>query len=108
MLGARKYFLPTASVGYRIHGNNGWWSTRGPTSTYFNRLRSRALVAHYARAAGIDDSCIDLAKLEYRTKPAPTWDEAKRYASICLRGDAPWWKRFERALAILADGFRKR
>ena len=108
VLGARKYFLPTASVGYRIHGNNGWWSTRGPTSTYFNRLRSRALVAHYARAAGIDDSCIDLAKLEYRTKPAPTWDEAKRYASICLRGDAPWWKRFERALAILADGFRKR
>ena len=108
VLGARKYFLPTASVGYRIHGNNGWWSTRGPTSTYFNRLRSRALVAHYARAAGIDDSCIDLAKLEYRTKPAPTWDEAKRYASICLRGDAPWWKRFERALAILANGFRKR
>ncbi len=108
VLGARKYFLPTAGVGYRIHGKNGWWSTRCTTSTYFNRLRSRALVAHYARVAGIDDSCIDLAKLEYRTKPAPTWAEAKRYASICLRGDAPWWKRFERALAILADGFKKR
>ena len=25
VFGARKYFLPTASVGYRIHGNNGWW-----------------------------------------------------------------------------------
>ena len=25
ILGARKYFLPTGSVDYRIHGRNGWW-----------------------------------------------------------------------------------
>jgi len=107
VLGARKYFLPTGSVGYRIHGNNGWWSNRGAVSNYMNRLRSRALIAHYARMAGIDDSCIELAKLEYRTKPDPNWAEAKRYARISLRGDAPWWKRAERAIAILANGARK-
>ena len=45
----RKYFLPTGTVGYRIHGKNGWWSNRGPTETYLNRLRSRGLVAPSAR-----------------------------------------------------------
>lgn len=101
ILGARKYYLPTGSVGYRIHGNNGWWSNRGPASNYFNRLRSRALINHYAQVAGIDESCIELAKLEYKTKPQFRWDEAKRYASVCLRGNAPWWKRYERALSVL-------
>lgn len=106
VLGARKYFLPTGSVGYRIHGNNGWWSNRTRTANFLNRLHSRALIGHYARMAGIDDSCIELAKLEYKTKPEPSWAEAKRYASICLRGPAPWWKRFERALSVL--GGRRR
>jgi hypothetical protein len=101
VLGARKYFLPTGSVWYRIHGKNGWWSNLGTSQTYLNRLRSRALIAHYAKMAGIDDSCIELCKLEYRTKPAPLWAETKRYASLALRGPAPWWKRVERMLAIV-------
>ena len=103
LFGARKYYLPTGSVGYRIHGNNGWWSNRSQTANYVNRLHSRALIGHYARMAGVDDSCIELAKLEYKTKPEPSWDETKRYASICLRGDAPFWKRFERALSVLSN-----
>jgi glycosyltransferase involved in cell wall biosynthesis len=106
VLGARKYFLPTGSVDYRIHGKNGWWPNRGPVQSYQNRMRSRALVARYALMAGIDDSCIDLAKLEYRTKPDPAWNETRRYAEISLRGDAPWWKRGERAIAIFADRAR--
>jgi len=103
VLGARKYYLPTGSVGYRIHGNNGWWSNRTQTANYLNRLHSRALVGHYARVAGLDDSCLELAKLEYRTKPDPSWAEKKRYASLALRGAAPWWKRYERALSVLTD-----
>lgn len=101
VLGARKYYLPTGSVGYRIHGNNGWWSKRSQTASYLNRLHSRALIGHYARMAGIDDSCIELAKMEFKTKPSPGWSETKRYASIVLRSRAPWWKRFERALSVL-------
>jgi len=101
VLGAYKYYLPTGSVWYRIHGKNGWWSNLGPSQTYINRLRSRGLINHYAREAGIDDSCIALCKLEYRTKPAPLWAETKRYAALALRSHAPWWKRIEHALAIL-------
>ena len=51
--------------------------------------------------AGIDDSCIELGKLEYKTKPVPPWSETKRYAALAMRGSAPWWKRTERMLAIL-------
>lgn len=102
LLHGRKYFLPTGTVGYRIHGKNGWWSKRGPVEVYLNRLRSRGLIAEYARMAGLDASCIELAKLEFNTKPRPTADERRRYAGLCLRGDAPWWKRMERAVSVLA------
>lgn len=106
LFGARKYFLPTGSVGYRIHGNNGWWSNRSPTANFLNRLHSRGLIAHYARAAGVDDSCLELAKPEYRTKPDPQWPETRRYVEICMRAPAPLWKRLERAASIVAGRSR--
>lgn len=108
VLGARKVYLPTGCVNYRIHGSNGWWSNLGAAQTYLNRLRSRALIGHYARVAGIDASCIDLARFEFQTKPDPSWKETRRYAGICLRGDAPWWKRGERALSVLLRRRRRR
>lgn len=108
LFGARKYFLPTGSVGYRIHGNNGWWSNRGPTSNFLNRLHSRGLIGHYARTAGIDDSCLELAKLEYKTKPDPDWAETKRYMAVCMRARAPLWKRLERVLSIVSGRKRTR
>jgi len=101
VLGARKYYLPTGSVWYRIHGKNGWWSNRSASVAYTNRLRSRGLIGHYARMAGLDESCIELSKLEYKTKPDPLWAETKRYAALAMRGRAPWWKRVEHLLAIL-------
>jgi glycosyltransferase involved in cell wall biosynthesis len=101
VLGARKYYLPTGCVDYRIHGKNGWWSNRSATLAYTHRLRSRGLIGHYARVAGLDESCIELSKLEYKTKPDPLWAETKRYAALAMRGRAPWWKRVEHMLAIV-------
>ena len=49
----------------------------------------------------MDDSCLELARFEFKTKPDPSWKETRRYAGLCLRGDAPWWKRGERALSVL-------
>jgi glycosyltransferase involved in cell wall biosynthesis len=106
LFGARKYFLPTGDVGYRVHGNNGWWSNRNQTTDFLNLLHSRGLIAHYARIAGIDDSCLALAKLEYKTKPAPDWAETKRYMALCMRSRASLWKRLERAISIFARGKR--
>jgi glycosyltransferase involved in cell wall biosynthesis len=97
----RKYFLPTGTVGYRIHGKNGWWSNRGPTETYLNRLRSRGLVAEYARMAGVVPEAIELVKHEFKTKPDPDWREIRRYAGLALRTRGSLFKRTERALSIL-------
>lgn len=101
LLGGRKLYLPTGCVGYRIHGGNGWWSNRGRVANYRNRMASRALIAQYARMAGIDDSVLDLAKLEFRTKLDPDARETRRYAGLCLRGRAPWWRRYGHALRVL-------
>lgn len=103
----RKYFLPTGTVGYRIHGKNGWWSNRGPTEAYLNRIRSRGLIHEYARLAGIGSSAIDLVKYEFRSKSAPDWSEIRRYASLAMRTRGTILKRTERALSILASGFKK-
>ena len=108
VLGARKLFLPTGDVHYRIHGENLWWSNSGPSQNYFNRMKSRTLIDHYADAAGLGPWAPELAKLEFRTKPAPSWHETRRYASIALRGDAPWWRRAEQALAIVGTRLRGR
>lgn len=108
ILGARKYFEPTAAVRYRIHGGNGWWGKRTPSSEYLNRLRSRGLIEHYAREVGLDARCVDLAKHEFKTKPEPSWREAKRYASLVRLRQASWWKNLERSVAILWSTYRRR
>jgi len=109
ILGARKYYLPTGCVGYRSHGKNGWYATRrDPVSLYRNRMRNHGIIRHYAQRAGMDASCVDHSKYEYRTKPAPSKQERKRYATLALRGESPWWKRYERALGIWAGRRRGR
>jgi glycosyltransferase involved in cell wall biosynthesis len=101
ILGARKYYLPTGAVRYRIHGNNGWWSNRNPKTEYFNKLASTSLIRHYASKIGLGPECVELAKLEYMTKPQPSWDEAKRYAALVMMRRAMPWRKWERALSIL-------
>ena len=101
LFGARKLYLPTGLVNYRIHGSNGWWSNLGSEQSYLNRVRSRQLIGWYAKEAGLDNSVVELARLEFKTKPDPSWKETRRYAAICMRSDAPWWKRYEHALSVL-------
>jgi hypothetical protein len=111
VLGARKYYLPTGSVGYRIHGKNAWLSNRSPTQAYRNLLNSRVLIAHYAQVANLDDSCggIELCKLEYRTKPRPPWSETWRYTRlVMMRRVWPPWRKWERAMSILIRGWKLR
>ncbi|MDE2315953.1 MAG: glycosyltransferase family 2 protein [Xanthomonadaceae bacterium] len=111
VLGAHKYYLPTGSVDYRIHGNNAWSANRSARQAYKNLLHTRALIAHYAAIAGIDDtSCsIEMCKLEYRTKPNPPWSETWRYVRLVMvRRVWPPWRKWERALSVFARGWRSR
>lgn len=100
ILGARKLFLPTGCVHYRIHGNNGWWGRQNAQTKFLNRHRSRCLVEQYARRIGLTDACIEDIEYEYRSKPDPSWREARRYARLALRGHVRL-RSLGRALSIL-------
>lgn len=108
VLGAKKYYLPTGNVDYRIHGRNGWWHEQARMREFAAQFRSRCLINHYAERMHLDTQTLDLAKAEFKSRTKPTWDDACVYADIALRGRAPWWKRTERALAILRHGLRTR
>ncbi|HWX64877.1 MAG TPA: glycosyltransferase family 2 protein [Rhodanobacter sp.] len=108
VLGARKYYLPTGCVRYRIHGNNGWWGNRTRSNEFLNRFRSRCLIQHYARGIGLDESCVEYTKHEFKTKPDPSWREAQRYAMLVRKRHGSWWRNLERAVAILWSVWRRR
>jgi glycosyltransferase involved in cell wall biosynthesis len=107
VLGARKYYLPTGAVFYRIHGANGWWSNRSEVAQYRNKIRARDLIQHYASSAGISDWSLESAKLEFRTKPAPSRAERMRYVDIAMMSPGPVWKRVERAASIFFERKKK-
>ncbi len=108
VLGARKYYLRTGSVRYRIHGNNGWWGKQSAGNLFFNRFRSRCLIGLYAASIGLDDHCLESVKHEFLTKPDPTWREARRYARLVRLRPGSWWRRQERAVSMLWAAFRAR
>ena len=109
VLGARKYYLPTGLVHYRVHGANGWWHARERENQFVNLFRSRTLINHYAERMHMDVHTLDLAKAEFRSKPEPGMDEAWRYAGIAFRrGTSSWLKRIERTVSILRHGRKGR
>ncbi len=101
LLGARKYFLPTGSVHYRVHDHNGWWNSRDKELHFLNRFHARTLINHYAREMAMDGLTLDLVKLEFLSKPDPSRDEARRYAMMALRSGAWWPRRIWRTISIL-------
>lgn len=103
VLGAKKMYLPTASVMYRVHGNNGWWSNRSNTADYKNRLRARELINHYAACAGMFEQTLESVKYEFRTKPDATRSEKKRYVNIAMMSPGTVSKRLERAASIFFE-----
>ncbi len=107
LLGARKYFLPTSAVDYRIHGRNGWWHDQARTTEFRTMLRSRSLINHYASHVHLDVHSLDLAKAEFLSRANPGWAESCLYAGLAMRSPSPWWKRLERAQSILRRGLRR-
>ena len=101
ILGARKYFLPTASVQYRVHGANGWWHSRERERHFENRFRARSLINHYAREMAMDGRTMELVKQEFLSKADPSRDEAIRYAGMALRSGVWLPRRLWRAATIM-------
>jgi DNA-binding XRE family transcriptional regulator len=96
-------FVPTGGVYYRIHGNNGWYGRQTPRTKFLNRFRSRCLIEQYARRIGLTRACSEDIEHEYRSKPAPSWREARRYARLALHGRVSHLRNIGRALSILCS-----
>jgi glycosyltransferase involved in cell wall biosynthesis len=101
ILGARKYFVPTGSVHYRVHGKNGWWNARDRERRFENRFRARTVINYYAREMSMDHRTMDLVKLEFLSKVDPSRDEAARYARMALQSGVWLPRRIWRAVTIL-------
>ncbi|MBS7539918.1 glycosyltransferase family 2 protein [Ancylobacter lacus] len=80
--GARKYFLPTGRVHYRVHGNNLWYNKWNRVTDYKNPLHKRMVRNYCASVIGMEANCAYLAPLEFATKPAPSAAERARYATL--------------------------
>jgi glycosyltransferase involved in cell wall biosynthesis len=108
LLCGRKYFLPTGSVGYRIHSKNGWGLIQPLHKTFVLNLHLRALINYFASNNGIDRSCWTLLMREFDTKPEPIHAETVRYARLAMRGDGSYLKRLKLSLNIRFWRWRKR
>ena len=106
--GARKYYLPTGAVEYRIHGGNGWWAKKDLAGDYLTWMRNIQLTRFYAERLHMRDTCIELLKHEYMTKPEPTWEETVRYARLSKFRKGSRLKNYNRALSILGRGRKHR
>ncbi len=80
--GARKYFLPTGRVHYRVHGSNMWFNNWNRVTDYKNPLHKRLVRNYCAGVIGMEPNCAYLAPLEFATKPAPSAAERARYATL--------------------------
>ncbi|GLK86319.1 glycosyltransferase family 2 protein [Ancylobacter defluvii] len=83
--GARKYYLPTNSVRYRVHGQNGWYSNRTDVSDYRESIAKRCTVNYCAGLIGLGADCGVMLPLELATKPAPPEREVSRYREVMER-----------------------
>lgn len=82
IFGARKYFLPTGSVRYRVHGKNGWHLQNTSASDFRLGLNRRSTINYCARMVGMEDNCAYLAGQELKTKPSPSAREIERYLAL--------------------------
>ena len=85
--GARKFYLPEPLTRYRAHGSNTWLNQgRDPVANLKHWLRVESMLAFYRERFGLGSSAkVDLlrhAKLEFRTKPSPTWEDFTVYRRL--------------------------
>jgi len=107
--GARKQYIAEPLVRYRAHGRNHWlaqadWLIGGLR----HEFRVHRLLAHFGRLNGIDNDALRLIKLEFRSKPRPTYAELRIAQQLSWAAPEPFGKRFERYFALWKLYWRQR
>jgi glycosyltransferase involved in cell wall biosynthesis len=108
--GARKFYVAEPLVRYRAHGQNSWLNEAvQPPATIFRReLAVLRLLDHHATTHGISRDALMLIKLEFRSKPWPTYAELRIAQQLSWAAPEPFGKRLERYFALWKLYWRRR
>lgn len=102
ILGAHKYFIAAPLVDHREHARNALASYQRSTLNKARYVfRSERMLQHYRDVAGITPRWLRLAKMEFRTKPHPTFAELRCYWRLLGEAPMPWLRRLEHRLALV-------
>lgn len=107
ILGAHKYYLGRPLVRHRQHGANAKNAyLRAPLKSFHYQARSERMLEFYRRQASVTPQWLRMAKVEFRTKPSPSFAELRAYRWLLSRAPLPWWKRLEQWSALWAHYFK--
>lgn len=113
ILGGRKYYLAEPLARYRAHGNNVWLGQhKNAVAEHRHWITVEKMLGFYRRQAGLPPEAEarlrGRAKQEFRTKPAPTLGDFKRYRRMQRHSNLSWIKRLEHGLSMAAYYWRYR
>jgi glycosyltransferase involved in cell wall biosynthesis len=103
LAGCRKFRLECSLVGYRIHGNNAWANNKWidePNVFFLRQVSIARLFNVLAERFRIEQHISNIAEFEFKTIPAPSFYELRRYSRIVMRNRARPTSRI-RAIGVL-------
>lgn len=102
LMGARKYYLGSALVNYRLHDANNFFARpQSRSEALQDYMRLRRLLRYYAQAAFLGNDSIEWIRQEFQTRPAPSWEDTVRYLRIACSESVPVRLRVRYAASIL-------
>lgn len=104
LAGARKCWIESRLVGYRVHAKNALYGNpiwASADKVFVRELALQRLFDHYCRRFGVSEVTAQLAYLEFRTVPAPNFQLLLKYSWLVLREGTPRGTSRLRALAVM-------
>lgn len=109
LAGARKFYLDTPLIRYRVHDRNRHWGQAqdAARTAQFQSAQQR-LFDYLVNRMGYNPAALMArADREFRSIPEPTFKELRRYVRLMLRADTGW-RRKGRAIFTMLRHFRNR
>jgi glycosyltransferase involved in cell wall biosynthesis len=107
LAGCRKFRLECALVGYRLHGNNAWANNKRLADLNVVFLREVSivrLVNLFSERFYIGQNISNIAEIEFKTLPCPSFYDLCRYARYVRRSRAKPTSR-TRAIGVLVKWY---
>lgn len=109
LVGSQKFYHAVSLVRYRVHGENAWHGrTFDPAVRLRRELAKERLFSFYRSKLGFSDCIYDLAYLEFRTHPCPTYKLLMDYWRIVRKSKVSFFLKLKRRGALVLHYFAAR